>query len=146
MSTKPKGACGVVYRDEPLPLSDSEGFCRVEAEAHGFALRIEGIEVDVRDDAEGCGGRVGSELGKVFVGKLGFRRVFIVRGRGGHSMGRHNCVDNIGKVGFLENSRSKGWADLWRVVWDEAESDPPLREPDVQLLYSLRLHSKLLRP
>jgi hypothetical protein len=44
----------------------------IEAEAHGFALRVEGVEVDVCDYAEGRCCAVGSELREMFVGKLGF--------------------------------------------------------------------------
>jgi hypothetical protein len=43
-------------------LLDCEGLGGIDAKADGFALRVEGIEVDVSDDAEGCLGVVRLEL------------------------------------------------------------------------------------
>jgi hypothetical protein len=52
-------------------LLDCEGLGGIDAKADGFALRIEGIEVDVRDDAEGCLGVVRLELVQLLVRKRG---------------------------------------------------------------------------
>lgn len=62
---------GVVYRDEALPLLDGEGFRRVDAQTDGFALGVEGVEIDVGDHAEGALRGVGLELGEVLVGEAG---------------------------------------------------------------------------
>jgi hypothetical protein len=43
-------------------LLDCEGLGRINAEADGFALRVECIEIDVRNYAEGCMWAVGLEL------------------------------------------------------------------------------------
>jgi hypothetical protein len=51
VSVQPKGSSRVIYRYESLPLLHGEGFGGVEAEADGFALRVEGVKVDVGDYA-----------------------------------------------------------------------------------------------
>ena len=53
-------------------MLDCEREGGVDAEAHGLALGVEGVEVDVRDYAEGCGRAVAAELVQVFVGEAGF--------------------------------------------------------------------------
>jgi hypothetical protein len=53
-------------------LLDCEGEGGIEPEAHGFALRVERVEVDVCNYAEGRCCTVGFKLREMFVGKLGF--------------------------------------------------------------------------
>ena len=51
VSIQSKGSSRIVDRYETLPLLHGEGFGGVEAEADGFALRVEGVKVDVGDYA-----------------------------------------------------------------------------------------------
>ena len=52
MTVQAECARWVVDRYKALPLLHSEGLCRVDAEAYCFALRIECIEIDVRNNSE----------------------------------------------------------------------------------------------
>ena len=67
MAAEAVGPGGVVYGDEALPLLDGEGFRGVDAQADGFALGVEGVEVDMCDYAEGRLRGVCFQLGEVFV-------------------------------------------------------------------------------
>lgn len=51
MSVQTICARRVVDCYETLPLLDCEGFGRIDAQADGFALCVESIEVDMRDDS-----------------------------------------------------------------------------------------------
>jgi hypothetical protein len=52
MTVQTECARWVVDRYKALPLLHSEGLCRVDAKPYCFALRIERIEVDVRDNSK----------------------------------------------------------------------------------------------
>jgi len=67
VSVQPKRSSRIVDRYEALPLLHGEGFGGVEAEADGFALRVEGVKVDVGDYAERTCWRSLREGGEVFV-------------------------------------------------------------------------------
>lgn len=54
---------------EVLPLLHGERLVLWHAQAHRLALRVERIEVDVGDDAEGTGRGGERELGQLLVGK-----------------------------------------------------------------------------
>ena len=60
----------VVDGDEALPLLDGEWFGGIDAEPHALALGVEGVEVDVGDDAQRAVGRGVGEGGEVLVGEL----------------------------------------------------------------------------
>jgi hypothetical protein len=70
VTAKSECARGVVDRYEALPLLDSKRFGRIDAEADGFALRVKGIEVDVRNYAERRLRVVGLELMQLFICEL----------------------------------------------------------------------------
>lgn len=53
MSVQTECACRIIYCYEALPLLHSERLCWVDAEAYSFALCVESIEIDVRDDSQG---------------------------------------------------------------------------------------------
>ncbi|KAF2681734.1 hypothetical protein K458DRAFT_78273 [Lentithecium fluviatile CBS 122367] len=72
MSTQPVCPCGIVYSDKALPLLDREWFRGVDAETHSLALRVEGVEVDVSDYAEGRLRAEGFELVELLVCEAGF--------------------------------------------------------------------------
>ena len=63
-------AGGVVDGDEALPLLDGEWFGGVDAEPHALALGVEGVEIDVGDDAQRAVGRGVGEGGEVLVREL----------------------------------------------------------------------------
>jgi hypothetical protein len=53
MPAQAKFARGVVDRYEALPLLNRERLGGIDTEANGFALRVKGIEVDMRNHAKG---------------------------------------------------------------------------------------------
>ncbi len=72
MSVETECACGVVDRYEALPLLYSEGFRRVDAKPNRFALRVEGIKVDVCDDSQRCLRTIRFQLVELFVCEFRF--------------------------------------------------------------------------
>lgn len=66
-----EGARGVVDSDEALPLLNGERGRGVEGEPDLFALRVEGVEVDVGYAPEGTGRAEGEERREVLVGEFG---------------------------------------------------------------------------
>ena len=63
-------AGGVVDGDEALPLLHRQWLRGVDAEPHALALGVEGVEVDVGDDAQRAVGRGVGEGGEVLVCEL----------------------------------------------------------------------------
>lgn len=67
VSAESERASRIVYCYEALPLLDCEGFSWIDAEADGLALRVEGVEIDVGNYAEGGLRAVGFQLVQLFV-------------------------------------------------------------------------------
>lgn len=70
VSAETVGSRGVVDGDEALPLLYGERLVGGDLEAYHFALRVEGVEVNVRDDAERAVGGIVGEGGKVLEGEF----------------------------------------------------------------------------
>jgi len=73
MPTQSKFPRRIIYSDEALPLLYCERFRRIDTETHSFALRVERVEIDMRDDSEGCLRAVGFELVELLVCEARFR-------------------------------------------------------------------------
>lgn len=85
----------IIDSDESLPLLDCERLIAGDVQAHHFALRVKGIEVDVRDDAERAGRGGLREGGEVFV------REFAAAGRVGVEGGGVEGLGGGRHVGIL---------------------------------------------
>lgn len=72
MAVETERARGVVDSDEALPLANSEWKRWIKPETNCFALRVESVEIDVRDTSQRGAGSASEELREVFVCEAGF--------------------------------------------------------------------------